>query len=124
MPTRHRGIRAPTGGLRFQGECADSARLSAACFVARLYGVHLSAADIGQILALSFLLSFCSPGIPMGSMLMLAPIFSSVGLPAAGIGVLIAVELIPDIFKTIANVTGDMAATALLSRGHRGGGPR
>lgn len=103
---------------------APIAWLSAACFVARLYGVHLSAADIGQILALSFLLSFCSPGIPMGSMLLLAPIFSSVGLPAAGIGVLIAVELIPDIFKTIANVTGDMAATALLSRGHRGGGAR
>ncbi len=97
--------------------------LSCACFVARLYGIHLSAADMGQILALSFLLSFCTPGIPMGSLLMLAPLFLSVGLPAAGIGILIAIDLIPDIFKTIANVMGDMTATALLSRGVRGGGP-
>ena len=38
-------------------------------------------------------------------------------IPAKGIGLLIAVDAIPDVFATIGNVTGDMAAAAIVSRG-------
>ena len=55
----------------------------------------------------------------MGSLFVLAPVFASVGLPVEGIGILIAVDLAPDICKAIANVTGDMAATVVLSHQHR-----
>jgi proton glutamate symport protein len=90
--------------------------LAGACFVARVYGVHVGAIEVGEVATAGFLLSFCAPGIPMGSLILLAPVFSSVGLPAEGIGILIAVDLIPDIFKTVSNVTGDMTAAAMLSR--------
>jgi Na+/H+-dicarboxylate symporter len=40
------------------------------------------------------------------------------GIPAEGIGLLIAVDAIPDIFATTLNVTGDMVAAALVSRNH------
>jgi hypothetical protein len=53
---------------------------------------------------------------PMGSLVVLAPVFASARLPVEGVGILIAVDLVPDIFKTIANVTGHMAAAAGLSR--------
>jgi len=48
---------------------------------------------------------------------MLAPLFLAIGLPAEGIGILIAVDAIPDIFSTILNVTGDLAAAAIIQRG-------
>jgi proton glutamate symport protein len=93
--------------------------LAGAYFVARLYGVSLDPADIALILMASIVLSFGSPGIPMGSLVILAPVFASAGLPVEGIGILIAVDLVPDIFKTVSNVTGDMAAAAVLSRRYR-----
>lgn len=89
--------------------------LTGAYFVARLYGVQLGPADIGLILIASVTLSFTAPGIPMGSLVILAPVFASVGLPVEGIGILMAIDLIPDAFKTVSNVTGDMAAAVVLA---------
>ena len=40
----------------------------------------------------------------------------TVGLPIEGIGILIALDVIPDLFKTLLNVTGHMTATVLLAR--------
>ena len=48
---------------------------------------------------------------------MLAPLFLAIGLPAEGIGILIAVDAIPDVFSTVLNVTGDLAAAAIIQRG-------
>ena len=47
---------------------------------------------------------------------MLTPLFLAIGLPPEGIGILIAVDVIPDTFSTVLNVTGDLAATALVAR--------
>ena len=41
--------------------------------------------------------------------------YAAVGLPVEGIGILIAVDLIPDLFKTTLNVTADMAAVTLMA---------
>jgi Na+/H+-dicarboxylate symporter len=58
-------------------------------------------------------LSFAGPGVPRGAFLMLAPMFLSIGLPLEGIGILIAVDAIPDIFVTVLNTTGDLASAVL-----------
>jgi proton glutamate symport protein len=47
---------------------------------------------------------------------MLAPMFQSIGLPVEGIGILIAVDAIPDIFSTVLNATGDLAAAVLVAK--------
>ena len=47
---------------------------------------------------------------------MLAPMFLSIGLPLEGIGILIAVDAIPDIFATVLNATGDLAAAVLVAK--------
>jgi Na+/H+-dicarboxylate symporter len=47
---------------------------------------------------------------------MLAPLFLAIGLPLEGIGILIAVDAIPDLFATVTNATGDLAATTLVAR--------
>jgi Na+/H+-dicarboxylate symporter len=90
--------------------------LTGACFVAQLYGASLGAADIALIVTAAVLLSFGAPGIPLGGLLLLAPVLASAHLPVEGLGILLAVDLIPDTFKTIANVTGDMAVATILSR--------
>ncbi|MBK8059068.1 MAG: cation:dicarboxylase symporter family transporter [Gemmatimonadetes bacterium] len=46
----------------------------------------------------------------------MTPLLTAIGLPAEGVGVLIAVDLIPDMFATVINVTGDVTATALVAR--------
>ncbi|MEA2164876.1 MAG: hypothetical protein QOK37_3003, partial [Thermoanaerobaculia bacterium] len=62
-------------------------------------------------------LAFAVPGIPRGAFIMLAPLFLAIGLPIEGIGILIAVDAIPDTFSTVLNVTGDLAATTLVASG-------
>jgi Na+/H+-dicarboxylate symporter len=47
---------------------------------------------------------------------MLTPLFLAIGLPPEGIGILIAVDAIPDVFATVLNTTGDLAAAALVAR--------
>lgn len=83
-------------------------------FIARIYGVTLDPAQLVTVGVTSVLLSLSVPGIPGGSILIMAPVLLSVGLPVEGIGILLAVDTIPDMFRTTANVTGTMAAAALL----------
>ena len=91
-----------------------------ALFVSKLYGVPLSTAQLAFLGAVSVPMSFSIPGIPSGGLFMIAPFYVSVGLPMEGVGILLALDAIPDIFKTLLNVTSQMAVTVLLSRGHAG----
>jgi proton glutamate symport protein len=93
-----------------------------ALFVGRIYGIEVDARALGIIAAAGIFLSFAAPGVPRGAFLLLTPLFTAIGLPAEGIGVLIAVDLIPDMFATVVNVTGDVAATALVAGRDRAAG--
>ncbi|HXH38850.1 MAG TPA: cation:dicarboxylase symporter family transporter [Thermoanaerobaculia bacterium] len=88
-----------------------------ALFVGWFYGIPLHAIDLATIAFASIFLAFAVPGIPRGAFIMLTPLFIAIGLPAEGIGLLIAVDAIPDTFSTVLNVTGDLAAAALVARG-------
>ena len=87
-----------------------------ALFVAWFYGIQLHAAQYLTIAFACIFLGFAVPGVPRGAFLMLAPLFLAIGLPVEGIGILIAVDAIPDLFATVTNTTGDMAAAVLVSR--------
>jgi Na+/H+-dicarboxylate symporter len=88
-------------------------------FVARFYGIPLYAPELAIIAFASVFMVFISPGIPRGGFLVLAPLFIAIGLPVEGIGVLIAVDAIPDIFATLLNATGDLLAAVLVARAMR-----
>src|SRR3954469_14942227 len=85
-------------------------------FVAWFYGVELHLPQYLTIAFASVFLGFAAPGVPRGGFLMLAPLFLAIGLPLEGIGILIAVDAIPDLFATVTNATGDLAATTLVAR--------
>ena len=92
--------------------------LVAAIFLGRLYGVPLAPTQLLVISLTGILTSFSMPGVPHGWLLVISPLVVTLGIPAEGIGLLIAVDAIPDIFATTLNVTGDMVAAVLVSRNH------
>jgi proton glutamate symport protein len=92
--------------------------LVAAIFLGRLYGVPLAPTQLLVISLTGILTSFSTPGVPHGWLLVISPLVVTMGIPAEGIGLLIAVDAIPDIFATTLNVTGDMVAAVLVSRNH------
>ncbi len=87
-----------------------------AVFVAQLYGVDIGTTDLATIAVTSALLTFGVPSIPGGTILIMAPVLATVGIPVAGIGVLLALDAIPDMFRTVANATGHMATLTILDK--------
>jgi Na+/H+-dicarboxylate symporter len=85
-------------------------------FVAWFYQVDLGPTAYATMALAMIFLGFVSPGVPRGAFLMLAPLFLSIGLPIEGIGILIAVDAIPDLFATVLNASGDLAATVIVDR--------
>jgi len=88
-------------------------------FIARLYGITVTTTQLVTIVATATVTSFSIPGIPGGSIIAMAPVLASVGLPIEGLGILLGVDTIPDIFRTTANVTGQLAAATIIARHSR-----
>jgi Na+/H+-dicarboxylate symporter len=87
-----------------------------ALFVGRFYGIPLHAREFAIVAFAAVFLAFAAPGVPRGAFIMLTPLFLAIGLPAEGIGILIAVDALPDTFATALNVTGDLVAATLVGR--------
>jgi Na+/H+-dicarboxylate symporter len=79
-----------------------------------LFGVELGVLEAAAIAAGIGALSFYSPGIPSGGLFVMAPLYQAFGLPIEGIGILIALDIVPDMFITASNVTADLAVAAVL----------
>jgi len=86
-------------------------------FIARLYQVDLGPAQVAFVAVAAVALSFSTPGVPAGNLVVLAPVFAGLGLPVDGLGVLIALDVVPDTLKTTGNVTANLAVTAIVARG-------
>jgi Na+/H+-dicarboxylate symporter len=131
IPTPLASFLFPLAVTTFRGG-AVIGQVVGAVFAAKLYGVPLGAAALAAIAVTSVVTSFSVPGIPGGSIIMMVPVLLSAGIPAEGVGLLLAVDTIPDMFRTTTNVTGDLVvATAMAARmpaaeslgalgGHRG----
>jgi Na+/H+-dicarboxylate symporter len=83
-------------------------------FLAHLFGMTLTPPQLATIVFAVVLASFAVPGIPGGSIIVMVPVLAAANLPIDGVGILLAVDTIPDMFRTTANVTGAMTLTAIL----------
>jgi len=115
VPARVSGFVLPLAVSVFK-PAAGIAWVAGVLFVSRVYGVPIGVRELSIVAAAAIFLSFAAPGVPRGAFLLLTPLLTAIGLPAEGVGVLIAVDLIPDMFATVVNVTGDVAATTLVAR--------
>jgi Na+/H+-dicarboxylate symporter len=92
-----------------------------ALFIGWFYNIPLGVQELGIVAFTAVFLSFAGPGVPRGAFIILTPMFVQIGLPPEGIGILIAIDAIPDTLATVLNVTGDLAATAIVARGEKEG---
>jgi len=87
-------------------------------FLAHIYGVVLEPATLVAFVGTMMLFSFTGTGIPNsggGIGFRTLPVYLAAGIPLEGVIILAAVDTIPDIFDTLANVTGQLSATTILS---------
>jgi Na+/H+-dicarboxylate symporter len=115
LPERITGFVLPLAVSTFK-IAAPVSWTAGALFVGWFYDKPLDAGAIASIAFAAVFLAFAVPGIPRGAFIMLTPLFLAIGLPVEGIGILIAVDAIPDVFATVLNTTGDLAAAALVAR--------
>jgi proton glutamate symport protein len=85
-------------------------------FLARLYGVELGYAHLALLVGNGILLSFAVPGLPSASLFLMAPFLAGLGIPVEALGIVIAADAIPDLFKGVLNVTGHMASATIVAR--------
>ena len=91
----------------------------ATVFVAQVMGIELSLAQMLSIVVLTTVSSIGTPGIPSGGMAVLTLVLVSVGIPAEGIAMIIAMDRPLDMLITAVNVSGDAMAACVVSRGER-----
>jgi Na+/H+-dicarboxylate symporter len=96
---------------------APMAQMIGVLFLAKLYGVVLDPAQLATVLVAAVATSLTIPGVPGGSIIVMAPVLASANIPVAGIGILLAVDTIPDMFRTVANVTGWLSVGSILGHG-------
>src|SRR5690606_36554661 len=87
-------------------------------FVGQVYGLDPTPVQYLAAIVIALAVSVASVGLPgqVSFFMSIGPICLALGLPLDLLPILIAVEVIPDIFRTVGNVTGDMAVTAIVGR--------
>jgi proton glutamate symport protein len=118
LPPAITGFFLPLATATFRAGSAVAQTVSV-IFVAHLFGVELGAVQLATIALTIALTTFSIPAIPGGSILVLVPVLAAARVPVEGIGVLLGVDTIPDMFRTTGNVTGDLAVATVLGRARR-----
>ena len=84
-------------------------------FLARAYGVEIPASSYVSLGITVILLSLGAPGVPGSALVCLGIILNSMGIPLEAIGLIIGVAPFLDMFDTMSNTTGDMAAALIVA---------
>ncbi len=88
-------------------------------FLAQFYGVPLTLAQQATVVLICILGGIGTAGVPAGSIPVVALILGLVGVPVEGIGLILGVDRFLDMCRTTLNVSGDLAAAVVVSRGER-----
>ena len=86
-------------------------------FLAQIFGVHLGLGQQIVVMLVCILGGIGTAGVPAGSLPVVALILGMVGVPPEGIGIVLGVDRFLDMCRTTLNVTGDLAAAVVVSRG-------
>ena len=88
-------------------------------FIATCYGVDLTLAQMATIIVTATLASIGTAGVSGAGMIMLAMVLESVGLPVAGIGLIVGIDKIFDMGRTTLNIVGDASCAIIVSNWQR-----
>ena len=120
VPQRNADVTLPLAVALFRAT-GPAMNVSVAIYVAYLMGVELHAGNLVAGFAVAAVASYWAVSLP-GSLTFItsiAPIALAMGVPIEPLALLIAVEVLPDLTRTLGNVTWDVTATGIASRGER-----
>lgn len=92
--------------------------IGVATFIAWMYGIELGPLQLAMAVGLAAVISLGSVGLP-GQVSFMAtnmPVTQALGLPVEPLGILLAVDTIPDVFSTVGNVTADLTAAGVVAK--------
>lgn len=115
VPSAYTSFAVPLGATSKMDGCAAVYPAVAAIFVAQFYGIELSIMDYVLIMIVSVLGSAATAGTT-GATVMLTLTLSTLGLPLAGVGLLLAIEPIIDMGRTAVNVTGQALVPTVVAK--------
>ena len=87
----------------------------ATVFIANAYSIDLMLTDYLMVILTATLASIGTAGVPGVGLIMLAMVLNQVGLPVEGIGLIIGVDRLLDMLRTVVNVTGDSAVSTIVA---------
>jgi Na+/H+-dicarboxylate symporter len=86
----------------------------ATVFIAQVYGIDLSLAQILTVILTATLASIGTAGVPGVGLIMLTLVLQQVGLPVEGIAMIIGIDRLLDMTRTAVNITGDAAVACIV----------
>lgn len=89
---------------------------AATIFISQLYGINLSFGAIMTVILTATLASVGTAGVPGVGLIMLAMVLEAVGLPIEGIALIIGIDRILDMCRTVVNITGDAVCTIIIAK--------
>jgi Na+/H+-dicarboxylate symporter len=87
----------------------------ATVFIANAYSIDLLFVDYLMVIVTATLASIGTAGVPGVGLIMLAMVLAQVGLPTEGIALIIGVDRLLDMVRTVVNVTGDSAVSTIVA---------
>jgi proton glutamate symport protein len=96
------------GSALFQG--------AAVVFLAHLYGVPIPLAVMGAAMLATFLVSLTVAPVPSSGVVTMAPALDAVGIPVAGLALMLGIDRIPDMMRSAINVLSQISAATLVER--------
>lgn len=91
----------------------------AAIFIGQIYGIDLSITEQLIIILTATLASIGTAAVPSAGMVMLTIVLTSVGLPVEGIAIVLGVDRLLDMARTMTNITGDATVAVVVDRSER-----
>ncbi len=88
----------------------------ACVFISQVYGIDLSLQALLTIIATATLASVGTAGVPGVGMITLSMVLQSVGLPVEGIALIIGIDRVLDMSRTVVNITGDSVCTIVVAK--------
>jgi Na+/H+-dicarboxylate symporter len=88
----------------------------ATVFIANVYGLDLTVTQYLTVILMSVLASIGTAGVPGVGLIMLSMVFAQVGLPIEGIGLILGVDRLMDMIRTVVNVSGDAAVSTIVAK--------
>lgn len=115
VPREYASFAVPLGATTKMDGCAAIYPAVASIFVAQFFGLHLSVTDYVLIAVVSVVGSAATAGTT-GAIVMLTLTLSTLGLPLAGVGLLIGIDPILDMGRTAINVTGQALVPTIVAK--------